>query len=177
MNEQRAIEYIEQHGYISDEVKDMAIIALEKQKPMKPVQVEDDGIRYTDSYRCPTCNRAFTGTGIADYCYHCGQKLEWDEPLVEKMTEEQAIEIVTNAIQTDSMTVEQDKALAVVQKAVEKQIATKPNRWGDGYADGHIVYDMWECPTCGKNYELDCEEHDHCPNCGQKIDWEIDSEE
>ena len=88
------------------------------------------------------------------------------------MTEQEAIEIITNAVQTDSMTEEQDKALAIVQKAVEKQIAKKPNRWGDGYSDGHLVYDMWECPTCGKNYELEYDEHDYCPNCGQHIDWE-----
>ena len=31
MTEQEAIEYIENHGYISDDVKDMAIKALEKQ--------------------------------------------------------------------------------------------------------------------------------------------------
>ena len=31
MTEQEAIEYIENHGYISDDVKDMAIEALEKQ--------------------------------------------------------------------------------------------------------------------------------------------------
>ena len=32
MTEQEAIEYIENHGYISDDVKDMAIEALEKQR-------------------------------------------------------------------------------------------------------------------------------------------------
>ena len=32
MTEQEAIEYLENHGYISDDVKDMAIKALEKQK-------------------------------------------------------------------------------------------------------------------------------------------------
>ena len=189
MNEQGAIDRINYRIQTASEIAgkgtdgkafedlELAVMALEKQKAKKPVQVENDGIRYTDSYRCPTCGRAFTGTGIADYCYHCGQKLKWDEPTTEDMTEERAIEIVTNAIQTDSMTEEQDKALAVVQKAVDKQIATKPNRWGDGYYNGQLVYDMWECPTCGKNYELDSEEHDHCPNCGQKIDWTIDSEE
>ena len=56
--------------------------------------------------------------------------------------------------------------------AIEKQIASKPNRWGDGYSDGQLVYDMWECPNCGKNYELECDEYKHCPECGQKIDWE-----
>lgn len=138
MNEQGAIDRINYRIQTASEIAgkgtdgkafedlELAVMALEKQKAKKPVQVENDGIRYTDSYRCPTCGRAFTGTGIADYCYHCGQKLKWDEPTTEEMTEERAIEIVTNAIQTESMTVEQDKALAVVQKAVDKQIATKP---------------------------------------------------
>lgn len=37
------------------------------------------------------------------------------------MNYEEALEIITNAIQTDSMTAEQDKALAIAQKALEKQ--------------------------------------------------------
>ena len=28
-------------------------------------------------YKCPACGGKFTGTRIADYCYHCGQKLDW----------------------------------------------------------------------------------------------------
>lgn len=56
-----------------------AIEALEKQIPKKPIYVEDDGIRYTDSYRCPNCQGAFTGTGIARYCYHCGQAIDWSD--------------------------------------------------------------------------------------------------
>lgn len=52
--------------------------ALEKQKPKKPTKVDDGGIRYTDTYRCPNCEKAFTGTGIADYCYHCGQRIDWE---------------------------------------------------------------------------------------------------
>ena len=38
------------------------------------------------------------------------------------MTKQEAIEIITNAIQTENMTAEQDKALAIIQKAVKKQI-------------------------------------------------------
>ena len=34
-------------------------------------------IRYTSAYSCPACDGGFTGTGIANYCYHCGQKLDW----------------------------------------------------------------------------------------------------
>lgn len=37
------------------------------------------------------------------------------------MTPNMALEIITNAVQTDKMTVEQDKALSVAQKALAKQ--------------------------------------------------------
>lgn len=44
-----------------------------------------------------------------------------------KMTYEQAMEIVTNAIQKDGtgMTAEQDMALAIIQKAIKNVIETK----------------------------------------------------
>jgi predicted RNA-binding Zn-ribbon protein involved in translation (DUF1610 family) len=87
------------------------------------------------------------------------------------MDEQKAIEIITNAIQTEQMTSEQDKALSIVQKATEKQIPKQPNIWGDGYADGQLVYDMYECPGCGENYEIEYDKHDYCPKCGQRIDW------
>lgn len=66
-------------GKCTKEVRETAINALEKQIPKKPVHIGGDGIRYTDLYRCPNCGQGFTGTGIADYCYHCGQKLDWSE--------------------------------------------------------------------------------------------------
>lgn len=55
--------------------------------------------------------------------------------------------------------------------AIDKSIPKKPYLWGDGYADGHLVYDMWDCPNCEKTYEVDYDEYDHCPACGQAIDW------
>lgn len=54
---------------------------------------------------------------------------------------------------------------------MQKQIPKKPYLWGDGYADGVLIYDMWDCPNCEKPYEVDYEEYKHCPNCGQAIDW------
>ena len=60
--------------------------------------------------------------------------------------------------------------------AVEKQNAKKPDFEGDGYADGHLVYDTWICPCCGKHYEVDYDDYDFCPNCGQKLDWSDESE-
>ena len=55
-------------------------------------------------------------------------------------------------------------------EALEKQIPKKPDFEGDGYWNGQLVYDTWICPKCEKRYELDFEEYDHCPNCGQAID-------
>ena len=57
----------------------MAIHILEKQIAKKPKKTESEGFRYTDTYRCPLCGGNFSGTGIADYCYHCGQKLDWSD--------------------------------------------------------------------------------------------------
>lgn len=63
-------------------------------------------------------------------------------------------------------------AVDVAIQALEKQIAKKPTYDGDGYApDGTFVWDEWICPCCGTRYEVDYDEHDFCPNCGQKIDW------
>ena len=53
--------------------------AVEKQKAKKPQKTESEGYRYTDTYRCPNCGGNFSGTGIANYCYHCGQKLDWSD--------------------------------------------------------------------------------------------------
>lgn len=58
---------------------DMAVEALEKQIPKAPIQNRKERIRYTSAYSCPNCGRGFAGTGIADYCYHCGQALKWGD--------------------------------------------------------------------------------------------------
>ena len=83
MTEHEAIEYIENHGYISDDVKDMAIKALEKQIA-KEVKFEpwmntecDCGfvfsVHHGDGYHSiPYENQT-------KYCPNCGQKLDWGE--------------------------------------------------------------------------------------------------
>lgn len=63
------------------------------------------------------------------------------------------------------------------KEAVEKQNARKPTYTGDGYADGHLVYDTYECPNCGKQYEVDYDDYDHCPNCGQRFDMTMENED
>lgn len=54
---------------------------VEKQIAKRPTLCKSDEqtTRYTADYRCPKCNGMFTGTGIANYCYHCGQRLDWEE--------------------------------------------------------------------------------------------------
>jgi len=49
-----------------------------------------------------------------------------------------------------------------------------PVYYGDGYADGQMVYDSAECPTCGYIYERrdSIWGEPFCPHCGQAIDWE-----
>ena len=58
---------------------EMAIQALEKQIPKKHVKSEKQVVRYVNTYYCPICNLGITGTNIAKWCYHCGQKLDWSD--------------------------------------------------------------------------------------------------
>jgi rubrerythrin len=63
-----------------------------------------------------------------------------------------------------------ENACYIAINALEKQRAKLPSISGDGYADGKLVYDTWECPSCGKEYEIDYDNYDYCPSCGQHID-------
>lgn len=83
MTNQEAINVMEKYTDITlskvvIEAHNMAIKALEKQIPKKPVHVEDEVISNTDLYQCPSCDRRFLGKGIATHCYHCGQALDWE---------------------------------------------------------------------------------------------------
>ena len=53
--------------------------ALETQIPKKPAKSENQVVRYVNTYYCPTCELGITGTNIAKWCYHCGQKLDWSD--------------------------------------------------------------------------------------------------
>ena len=61
------------------EAIDMAIQALEKQIAKKPIKSENQVVRYVNTYYCPTCELGITGTNIAKWCYHCGQKIDWSD--------------------------------------------------------------------------------------------------
>lgn len=65
-----------QHDYI--EQIELAVKALKKQIPKKPILDKIQNFQYIPKYTCPTCGGGFTGKGLADYCYHCGQALDWE---------------------------------------------------------------------------------------------------
>lgn len=76
MTESEAIELLTSQltfNELNREAKQMAVNALEKQIPQKPI---------FDSYhraghRCPNCNN--TNPWGYKHCKHCGQRLDWDE--------------------------------------------------------------------------------------------------
>lgn len=70
---------------------------------------------------------------------------------------------------------EKVKTYGIAIQSLEKQIPKRPTYDGDGYApDGTFVWDEWLCPDCGARYEVDYDNYDYCPNCGQAIDWEVE---
>lgn len=52
---------------------------LERDAAKAPIKDTNSGVRYTDDYICPNCGKHFIGTGIAEFCYHCGQRLKWED--------------------------------------------------------------------------------------------------
>ena len=62
--------------------------------------------------------------------------------------------------------------------AMERQIPKKPMYEGDCCdGSGRLIYDTWICPNCEEDYEVDYDDYDFCPNCGQAIDWRKSDEE
>ena len=70
--------------------------------------------------------------------------------------------------------IQQYRAIGTVEEfkeLKEKAEPKKPSYEGDGYApDGTFVWDEWLCPHCEARYEVDYDEYDYCPDCGQKLD-------
>ena len=126
---------------IGEKACDVAIKALEK------VQ------HWHTSVINPKIKNVFANTST-QICHNCDHKDEYIEELEAELEEYRTIG-----------TPEECRA------AVEKQTAKKPDYEGDGYSDGHLVYDTWICPCCGNHYEVDYDDYDFCPECGQHIDW------
>ena len=93
------------------------------------------------------------------------------------MTAQEAIERIKYRIETASLIAGKGvdgKAFEDLDMAIEtleKQIPKRPYFEADGYWDGQLVYDTWICPYCEKHYEVDYDDYEFCPNCGQKLDW------
>lgn len=53
------------------------IVALSQ--PRKPILADEQVIRYI--YKCPNCGRRFRNNGSLNYCYNCGQRLDWSDKM------------------------------------------------------------------------------------------------
>lgn len=65
----------ENTGLTPEQIREL----VERDAAKAPIKDTNSGVRYTDDYICPNCGKHFTGTGIAAFCYHCGQRLKWEE--------------------------------------------------------------------------------------------------
>ena len=67
-------------GKCTSEVREIAIQALEKQIPKKPLF---GTVRNDTTYHCGSCKKfiGFYDTRIYEYCHNCGQKLDWQTKL------------------------------------------------------------------------------------------------
>ncbi len=63
----------EAHEYL-DGLKEL----VEKATPKKAIKSDVQNIRYITKYECPNCGGNFTGQ-LLDYCYHCGQAIDWSD--------------------------------------------------------------------------------------------------
>ncbi len=88
------------------------------------------------------------------------------------------LEVVEEYMKFEDECVKKNFTFKSLLESREKQTPKKPDLEGDGYGDdGVLIYDTWICPCCGKRYEIDYEEYDYCPNCGQAIDWSARNED
>lgn len=93
-------------------------------------------------------------------------------------SEEQDAYIITISAMQKLQEYKKIGTLKEIREAVEKQRAKGPTYAGDGYApDGTFVWDEWLCPRCGSRFEIDFDDYDYCPNCGQHIDWSEEDEQ
>ena len=161
--EQEAIKYIESHGYISDDVKDIAIKALEDiqkyrkmEKQLEAVYGECDGLlEETITYAVKEAVAVMEQHNGVDFGHPTKSRILTDED-VDKWEAYKAI-----GTQEECRT------------AVEKQKAKKPKEYEDKF---------YRCPTCGNvllqkwgkyNTKLMDKKNGlpYCLVCGQKLDW------
>lgn len=58
----------------------------------------------------------------------------------------------------------------VCENAVQRCTPIEADYEGDSIdEDGNYIYDTWICPTCRTRYEIDVDDYDYCPTCGQRV--------
>ena len=81
MTNKEAIKFAKENilAYTSEmsEFKALAIEAIEKHIPKKPIK-SDREIRYCEVWKCPSCGFEWSSR-VVDYCYRCGQRIDWQE--------------------------------------------------------------------------------------------------
>lgn len=104
--------------------------------------------------------------------------------LIDRATLKEAV--YQEAFEKDSREARWDSGLWIRYKLFERVLDSVPampeqkkGKWigveADGYADGSLAYDVWECSECG--YEHDGEEDTltpYCPMCGAKMEEETE---
>lgn len=88
------------------------------------------------------------------------------------MTESEAIEILRFAYPKESNCPITEKVISIAINALDKQIPVKAVISGHNNA---INTDVGCCPVCNHLPIRACD-HNYCPNCGQKLNWESDEE-
>jgi hypothetical protein len=82
-----------------------------------------------------------------------------------------------------------DESERITKRAIKKCVPKWKDRLGqnprkviyegDGYSDGELTVDHAYCPNCDHETEVDSENWgcSYCPECGQRLDWEMEQEE
>ena len=105
-------------------------------------------------------------------CYDCWELCELDDVCKRNCFEPTPCKIpsmISKLAKYEDTGVEPEE----IKEALEKQIPKNPRFEDYGYVNGELVYDPWVCPSCNEEYESDYDYYKYCPECGQKLDWEV----
>ncbi len=86
--------------------------------------------------------------------------------------EELAKKLKDGVAESDIFDEEGKELISMIIGALKKQTLKKPTLLGDGYADGELIMESYECPECGCIYDFDTDgKLKFCSECGQALDW------
>lgn len=111
---------------------------------------------------------AITQEKFIDYRQTLNKVMDWleQEPVLDR---EKDIDLLSDIVKAEA----QELFERIDEAFKGREEARKVLYSGDGFADGHMVYDMAQCPACGKTFEEDYSGwlDPYCSHCGQKLDW------